>query len=182
MNEHIKEIAMRLRGLRDVLDLEPQEVAVVCGISVEQYELCESGTVDIPVGMLYSISKHYQVEMSALLFGEEPHMDSYFLTRKNAGATVQRRKAYKYQSLAAGFAKRKADPFLVKVSSNDNAIALNSHEGQEFTMVVGGRMLAVVDGKELTLEEGDCLYFDSNKLHGFKALDGEDLTFLSVII
>ncbi|MFI3286202.1 MAG: XRE family transcriptional regulator [Rikenellaceae bacterium] len=182
MNEHIKEIALRLRGLRDVLDLEVPEVAQICGVSTEQYEIYESGTVDIPVGLLYSISKHYSVEMSALLFGEEPHMDSYFLTRKDTGATVQRHKAYKYQSLAAGFAKRNANPFMVKVAPNEGDITLNTHEGQEFTMVIEGRMLAVIDGKELILEEGDSLFFDSLHPHGFKALDGKSLKFLSVII
>ncbi len=183
MNEHIKEIALRLSGLRDVLDLEIAEVAQVCGVSQEQYELYESGTVDIPVGMLYSISKRYNVEMSALLFGEEPHMDSYFLTRKGTGAAVKRSKAYKYRSLAAGFAQRKADPFLVKVAPNDDeSIHLNSHEGQEFNMVLEGRMSMVVDGKELILEEGDSIYFDSTRPHGFKALDGKTIKLLAIII
>ena len=35
-------------------------------------------------------------------------MNSYFLTRKGKGASVQRTQAYKYQSLAAGFMNRKA--------------------------------------------------------------------------
>ncbi len=183
MNEHIKEIALRLRGLRDVLEVEATEVADLCNISIEQYELYESGEVDIPVGILYSISKHYDIEINALLFGEEPHMDSYFLTRKGKGAAVKRSKAYKYQSLAAGFAKRRANPFMVKVSPNESdAITLNSHEGQEFNMVVEGRMLINIDGRELILEEGDSIYFDSMRPHGFKSLDGKTLKFLALIL
>ncbi len=183
MNEHIKEIALRLKGLRDVLDLDTQELAQVCGISVEQYEKYESGSVDIPVGMLYGISKRYEIEMSALMFGEEPHMGSYFITRKGTGAAVKRRKAYKYQSLAAGFANRKADPFLIKVEPNDCEIAsLNSHEGQEFSMVIEGRMMIVIDGKELILEEGDSIYFDSMRPHLLKALDNKTLKLLTEII
>lgn len=183
MNEHIKEIALRLRGLRDVLDLELSDIAAVSGVSTEQYELYESGTVDIPVGMLYSISKHYNIEVNALLFGEEPHMASYFLTRKGTGAAVKRSKAYKYQALAAGFANRKATPFLVKVApNNSDTVSVNSHEGQEFIIVQDGRMLVHIDDKQLILEEGDSLYFDSTRAHGFKALDGKTLKFLSVVI
>ncbi len=183
MNEHIKEIALRLRGLRDVLDLETSEVAQACGMSVEQYELYESGEIDIPVGVLYSISKRYNIEMSTLMFGEEPHMGSYFITRKGAGATVKRRKAYKYQSLAAGFANRRANPFLVKVAPNDSDIAtFNSHEGQEFSMVLDGRLLINIDGKELILEEGDSIYFDSTRPHLLKALDDKNLKLITVII
>lgn len=183
MNKHIKEIALRLKGLRDVLDVGEAEMAEVCGVSVEQYNLYESGEIDIPVGVLYSISKHYKVEMSALLFGEEPHMSSYFLTRKGPGAAVRRSKAYKYQSLAAGFARRKANPFLVKVVPSDSdTVHLNSHEGQEFNMVLEGKMMLTIDGKELILEEGDSIYFDSMRPHGMKALDGKNLKILAIII
>ncbi|MFR9523006.1 MAG: cupin domain-containing protein [Rikenellaceae bacterium] len=183
MNENIKEIAQRLCGLRDALDLEVGEIAAVCGVTTEQYEQYESGHVDIPVGMLYSISKHYNVEMSTLLFGQEPHMGSYFLTRKGTGAAVKRSEAYKYQSLAAGFAKRKANPFLVQVEPNDSdTVTLNSHQGEEFNMVLEGRMAVTIDGKELILDQGDSIYFDSNLPHGFKALDGKTIKFLTVII
>ncbi len=183
MNEHIKDIALRLKGLRDALDLERSEVAEVCGVTAEQIELYESGTTDIPVGMLYSISKHYNIEMSTLMFGQEPHMSSYFLTRKGTGAAVNRREAYKYQSLAAGFASRKANPFLVQVMPSNNDIASsNSHEGQEFSMVLEGRMLIIIDGKELVLEEGDSIYFDSERPHMLKALDDKTLTLLTIII
>lgn len=183
MNEHIREIAQRLVGLRDVLELETTDVATVCGVSVEEYERYESGQVDIPVGMLYNISKHYDVEINALLFGEEPHMSSYFLTRKGTGAAVKRSKAYKYQSLAAGFAQRKSNPFLVKISPNDSdTITLNSHEGQEFNFVLEGRMMIQINGKQLIMEEGDSIYFDSTAPHGFKALDGKTIKLLVVII
>ena len=37
MNEQIKQIAERLRGLRDVLDLTPEEVAENCQLTVEAY-------------------------------------------------------------------------------------------------------------------------------------------------
>ncbi len=183
MNEHIKEIAMRLEGLRDVLEISTEEMAQSCGITREQYETYESGEVDIPVGVLYSVSKHYGVEMSALMFGQEAHMASYFLTRKGTGAAVKRTKAYKYQSLAAGFADRKANPFLVKIAPSDNDhMTLNSHEGEEFNMVLEGRMKLVIDGKELILEEGDSVYFDSTRPHGMQALDGKKIKMLAIII
>ena len=49
MNEQIKQIAERLRGLRDVLDLTPEEVAENCQLSVEAYLEMESGNKDISV-------------------------------------------------------------------------------------------------------------------------------------
>ncbi len=183
MNDQIMQIAQRLIGLRDVLELEVTDVAATCGISAKEYESYETGEVDIPVSTLHRISQMYKIELSALMFGDEPHMQSYFLTRKGKGAAVERSKAYKYQSLAAGFAHRKADPFLVKVAPSDSdEVHLNSHHGQEFNMVIEGRMRLVIGEKELVLEEGDSIYFDASRLHGMKALDGKTLKFLAMII
>ncbi len=183
MNEQIKQIAQRIVGLRDVLELDIADVAASCGITPQEYETYETGSVDIPVSMLHCISQKYNIELSALMFGDEPHMQSYFLTRKGKGAAVERTKAYKYQSLAAGFAHRKADPFLVKVEPTDcDEVHLNSHHGQEFNMVVEGRMRLVIGEKELILEEGDSIYFDASRQHGMKALDGKTLKFLAMII
>ena len=181
MNE-IKQIAERLKGLRDALELSEKEMASVCGISEEEYAAYESGEKDIPVSALHCIANKYGVELTSLLFGEEARMNAYFLTRKGQGMSVERTKAYKYQSLAGGFKNRKADPFIVSVEPNDKPISQNSHSGQEFNMVLEGRLLLNMNGKELTLEEGDSIYFDSNLPHGMKALDGKTVKFLAIII
>ncbi|MCD7710234.1 MAG: cupin domain-containing protein [Porphyromonadaceae bacterium] len=183
MNEQIKQIAARLKGLREVLDLTTDEVAAVCGIGTEEYMRLESGEVDIPVSVLYQISTRYKIDLSALMFGEEPHMESYFLTRKGKGVSVQRTQAYQYQSLAAGFMHRKADPFIVTVEPHkeDTPIFLNMHSGQEFNYVLKGRMLLQLGSKALILNEGDSLFFDSTRPHGMKALDGESVQFLAII-
>ena len=115
MSEEIKQIAERLVGLRDALDLKPEEIAAACHVDLDTYLGYESGQKDIPVSFLHQIARHYGVELPALMFGYEPRMNAYFLTRKDKGVAVERTKAYKYQSLAAGFANRKADPFMVTV-------------------------------------------------------------------
>ena len=184
MNEQIKQIAERLRGLRDVLDLTPDEVAEVCGISVDKYLDMESGAKDISVSALQQIARKYDVSLDVLMFGEEPKMSSYFLTRKGAGVSVERTKAYKYEALASGFRRRKADPFIVTVEPKPEGtpLYLNSHQGQEFNMVMEGRLLLKVDDKEIILCEGDSLYFDATKPHGMMALDGKTVKFLAVIM
>lgn len=184
MNDQIRQIAERLAGLRDALEIAPEEMAKVCNLTPEQYLILESGTVDISVSLLHQISQAYGVELTTLMFGDEPKMSSYFVTRKGKGVAVERTKAYKYQSLAAGFAGRKADPFMVTVhpSPDDAPIYLNSHFGQEYNMILSGRMLLQINNKELILEEGDSIYFNSELPHGMKALDGEKVEFLAIIL
>lgn len=184
MNEQIKQIAERLAGLRDALEISPEEMAKVCNLTPEAYLELESGKVDISVSILHQISQTYGVELTTLMFGDEPKMSSYFITRKGKGVAVERTKAYKYQSLAAGFAGRKADPFLVSVhpKPDEEPIYLNSHPGQEYNLVLRGRMMLQINGKDLILEEGDSIYFNSELPHGMKALDGEKVIFLAIIL
>ena len=184
MDEQIKQIAERLRGLRDALELSPEEVAKACQLSTEEYLQMESGTVDISVSVLHQIAQTYGVELTTLMFGDEPKMSSYFVTRKNKGVAVERVKAYKYQSLAAGFAHRKGNPFLVTVHPKPEGTPIyrNTHTGQEFNYLLQVRMLIEVNGKQLILEEGDSIYFDSEQPHGMMALDGEKVCFLAIIL
>lgn len=184
MNEQIKQIAERLAGLRDALEITPEEMAEACNLTADEYLKLESGTVDISVSILHQVSQAFGIELTTLMFGDEPKMNSYFVTRKGKGIAVERTKAYKYQSLAAGFTHRKADPFLVTVhpKPDDEPLYLNSHSGQEFNLILKGRMLFHINGKDLILEEGDSVYFNSELPHGMKALDGEKVRFLAIIL
>lgn len=184
MCDPIKSIANRLRGLREVLELSAQEVAESCHLRVEEYMALESGESDISVNVLQTIARRYGISLDVLMFGEEPKMNAYFITRAGAGVSVERRKAYKYEALASGFRDRKADPFIVTVepAPADAPMHLNSHEGQEMNYVLEGRLLLSLNGKELVLNVGDSLYFDSSLPHGMKALDGRPVRFLAIII
>ncbi|HKM93933.1 MAG TPA: cupin domain-containing protein [Prolixibacteraceae bacterium] len=183
MNQQIQEIAERLRGLRDLLSISVDDMAQACNVTNDEYLSFESGENDIPIAALDSISRKYKIELTALLFGNEPKMKTYYLTRAGQGTAMERTKAYKYKLLASGFIGRKADPFIVTVepSPNNVPIHLNSHEGQEFNLVLEGKMLLSIDGHELTLNPGDSLYFDATLMHGMKALDNEAVKFLAII-
>ena len=184
MCDPIKSIANRLRGLREVLELSAQEVAESCHLRVEEYMALESGESDISVNVLQTIARRYGISLDVLMFGEEPKMNAYFPTRAGPGVSVARRKAYKYEALASGFRDRKADPFIVTVepAPTDAPMHLNSHEGQEMNYVLEGRLLLSLNGKELVLNVGDSLYFDSSLPHGMKALDGRPVRFLAIIM
>ena len=183
MDEQIKQIGERLRGLRHVLDISVEEIAALCGITVDRYEKMENGETELSVANLQKIAKKYGISLDVLMFGEEPKMSSYFLTRKGQGKSVERRKAYQYESLASGFRGRKADPFIVTVEPKDaNAPKeMNSHSGQEFNMVLEGTMELTIGTKSLVLNEGDSIYFDATHPHGMRTLNDKPVRFLAII-
>jgi quercetin dioxygenase-like cupin family protein len=184
MDEQLRQIGERLQGLREVLDLTAQEVADTVGISLEKYEKIEAGELDITISNLMKIAHKYGVSTEELIFAESPHMKSYFVVRKGQGMSIERTKAYKYQSLVGGFVNHKADVFIVTVEPKPEAhtIYKNSHPGQEFNLILEGTMELYIGGKTMILEEGDSIYFDSTKPHGMKAVGDKAVKFLAFTV
>lgn len=182
MNTQIKQIAERLRGLRDALNLTIGQAAEKCDVSEADYARFESGASDIPMSFICNIAQTFDIETNALISGTDPHSLGYFVTRKGTGTSVERTKAYKYHALAAGFRHAMVEPFEVTVEHNNLAIQLNTHQGQEFVFVINGTLLINIASSDLVLNEGDSIYFDASKPHGMNALVGESVKFIAVLV
>lgn len=184
MSEQIKQIAMRIKELREIYGLTIEELAQELNLSTEVYRTYEEGETDIPVSVLYGIANRFNVELTAILTGDEPKLRLYSLVRKGEGIKVDRRKEYGYQSLAYNFVHKKAEPFLVSVEPGpaETPIAQNAHLGQEFNYVLEGTLMVSIGGHEIVLEEGDSLFYDSSNKHGMKALNNKPAKFLAVIM
>lgn len=183
MERQIIEIADRLKGMRESLEISPERAAMTCDVPVTDYLKFESGESDIPVSILHRMARHFDFDITTLLTGEEPHVHNYSLTRKGKGVSVQRRRNYNYESLAANFMNRKADPYFVIVEpKEDPEISLNSHPGQEFNYVIEGLLKIVIGNNELILNPGDSVYFDSAIPHGMQAMNGRVARFVAVVL
>jgi transcriptional regulator with XRE-family HTH domain len=184
MTDQLKQIASRLKELREVSGVTAESLAIELEIPLETYKEYESGNCDIPVSLLYEIANKFNVELTAILTGENPRLHTYALVRKGKGASVERRKSYSYQSLAYNFVRKRAEPMLVTVEpkSPDAVTELNAHPGQEFDYVLEGSLKVVVGESELVLNEGDSIYFDSHCPHSMAALNGKQARFLAVIL
>ncbi|TKG92002.1 cupin domain-containing protein [Puteibacter caeruleilacunae] len=180
--EKIKAIASRMKVLRQICDCTVEKICSVLSVDKETYLSYEAGSVDIPIGFLYSFANYFNVELVALLTGDEPKLHDFSIVRAGKGLEVERNKPYKYTNLAYNFQGKKAEPFMVTVLPNDDELEQRSHEGQEINYVVEGKLLIKIEDHEVVLEEGDCLYFHCSKKHGMKALDGKAAKFLAIII
>jgi mannose-6-phosphate isomerase-like protein (cupin superfamily) len=183
MEHQITEIADRLRAMRESLEITPEKAAQTCDMQVEAYLEYESGEKDIPVSILHRMARHFGFDITTLLTGETPHVHTFALTRKGKGVSVKRRQSYNYESLAANFINRKADPYFVIVEpKEDPEVSFNSHPGQEFNYVLEGQLKICIGENELILNPGDSVYFDSSILHGMQAMNGRVARFLAVVL
>lgn len=177
-----KEIATRLLGLRDAVDLSAEELAESVGVTAEDVLRYESGESDIAVSYLTDVARVCGVDLTALLSGGDAHLQDCSIVRKGEGLSVERRKDYDYWSLASRFTHRKVEPFLVRVPPKSEAdLHCNVHQGQEFIYVIEGRLEARLGSKVHVLEAGDSMYFSSQIPHALRGLDDKEVVFLDVI-
>lgn len=180
--EKIQDVAERLHGLRDALELTTAEVAETCGIDEATYKSYESGQHDIPISFIQTLADKYGVQVPELLFGMTPKMSSYYVTRAGKGSSVERTKAYSYQSLAEGFNNRVMHPFLVTIDPENNKITHpNAHTGQEFNYVLEGTMEFHIGANAITLNPGDSIIYSALQPHYMKALNNQKVVFLTII-
>lgn len=184
MQQKIREIASRVRELRELSEISVEQMAESLNVPILSYQRYENGSEDIPASILYKIAADLQVDMGLLLTGEAPRMHIFTVTRKGKGVDVERRKQYSYQNLAANFIHKKAEPFMVTVDPKPDTSQpkKNAHPGQEFNFVLEGRLKIYIHKNEIELEAGDSIYFDANYEHAMEALDGQPAKFLAIIL
>ena len=177
-----KEIAARLRGLRDAMDWSEETLAGKVNVSAAQVRDYESGGMEIPVSFLTDVAHAAGVSLTELITGADAHLHNYAITPKGQGLSVRRRKDYDYWSLAARMDNRIMEPFLVRVPPKDQKdLTWNFHNGQEFIYILEGRLELWLNDKAHVLEPGDSIIFDSRIPHALRGLDNKDALFLDVL-
>ena len=183
VSDQVRQIAQRVKELREISDLTVAEVASKVELSPEEYEAYESGRVDMSISLLIKLSELYGVDTTTLLTGQAPRLSVCALTRRNMGTTVKRAKHYIYKNLAYNFNHRKIEPLLVTVEPGTNAdMESNSHEGHEFDYVLQGALRLKVGDQDMILNEGDSAYYDSIHPHAMQASGDETCVFLAMVI
>jgi transcriptional regulator with XRE-family HTH domain len=185
MEEKIVEIAERIRGMRDILEISVAEMAQETGVSTEEYVEYEEGRKDFNFTFLYKVASRFNIDLTELMTGSSPRLSDFTIVRKNEGLPIERRKGFQYKSLAHKFKNRNAEVFMVLAKYDKESasapITLNSHEGQEFDYIVEGSMKICIGTHEEYLNEGDIVYYDATIGHGMVAYK-TDCKFLAVII
>ena len=176
------EIAARIRELRESSETSAETAAFHLKLDFSDYQNYESGTMDVPISVLYGIAGIFKVDMTDLMTGKSPNLQQYCVVRDGDGPEIERFPGYKFQSLAFDFQSRQFEPLLVTLdpSKNEN-IGLVKHPGQEFNFVFSGRVRVILGGKSVDLAKGDSIYFDPTIPHGHLALDDANASFLTVI-
>lgn len=180
MNEKLIQISRRIRELRDILGISEFSMAQKMEIPYETYVKYEDGTLDIPISILFEIASQLNIDLTVLLTGESPRMDTHCLVRANNGVNVERFPGYRFSSLAFNFKNREMEPFLVVIDPEDEPAPLVIHSGQEFNYILEGCVRIKIGKNSFDLNAGDSIYFNPHLPHSQAAV-GSTAKFLTVI-
>ena len=186
LNFKIQEMAHRIRELREIENYTIAEMAMKTGVSEQEYIDCELGRSDLNFAFLYRCALAFGVDVSEIIEGSRPNLNSFTVTRRGQGQRIEEAHDMVYYNLAASFRNRIAEPLYVHAEYSPEAehedIKLTSHQGQELDIVIEGQLKVQVGEHISVLNPGDSIYYDSGTPHGMTASGGRDCLFYAIVL
>ncbi len=182
MNEQIKDIGLRLRCLREDMEITAEDMAAKLEVDLDSYLAYESGEMDFSFSLIYNAADILGVDVLDLISGSAPTLSMCCMVKKGKGYSVKRDEEYDYKHLAYTFRNKKAEPFLVTITPDGKPPVMHGHEGQEFNYVISGKMMLYIGDISYELSKGDSIYFDSSVPHAEVALGDKEAQFIAVVI
>lgn len=172
----MKEISERIKQVRVDKGITLMQLSRKTGLSksyLSQIENCEKNP---PITTLAKVAFGLDYDVVSLLTGEESNKKEKKISLVKA--TARRKIAhpnnefgYVYEALIQGKSDNLIEGYMVTIGSQTME-GPPSHEGQELVFVLEGRQEFFYDGKSYIIEPGDCVYFDSDRPHYARSLDG----------
>ena len=182
----LSEVATRIKELREIMGFSTASMAKKTDVEEDKYVTYESGKVDIPFSFIHKCALALKVDMTDLLEGSSAKLSTYTVTRKGQGQGTAKEDGIDISNLAPKFKDKLAEPYYVTYeysqSQQNKPIHLTTHSGQEFDLVLSGKLKVQVGDHVEVLGEGDSIYYNSSMPHGMIAVDGKDCTFVAVVM
>ena len=186
LDQKIKEMAGRIRELREIEGLSIKDMAEKTGVSEAEYLACEKGDSDLNFTFIYRCANALNVNVTEIIEGYSPKLKGYTLTRHGNGQKISQAHGMTYFNLAYAFQNRIAEPLYVRSAyseENENKeIELTTHAGQECDIVVDGYLKVQIGDHQEVLGPGDSIYYDSDTPHGMIAVNGRDCIFYAIVL
>ncbi|MBQ7725881.1 MAG: AMP-binding protein [Clostridia bacterium] len=186
LDRKIAEIAGRIKELREIENLTVAQMADKTGVTEEEYLACERGESDLNFAFIYRCAQAFHVDVTDMIEGKSPTLQSYTITRAGRGQLIERAHGMIYYNLAPNFRKRIAEPLFVRSVYSGEAqgkpIPVTSHAGQECDIVLEGKLKIQIGDHYEILGPGDSVYYDSSTPHGMIAVDGQDCLLYAIVL
>ncbi len=156
----------RIRIFREKHELGREDLADRSGLDLAFITALEEEDVYPSLGPLIKIARSLGVRLGTFMDDEE-NVDPLIIRNSEREEALTMRPgghcdpALSFHSLGKGKTDRHMEPFFIQIRPENCEHKLSSHEGEEFIVVVSGRVKLVHGRNEHILEPGDSLYFNS---------------------
>ncbi|MGD8562110.1 MAG: XRE family transcriptional regulator [Desulfarculaceae bacterium] len=179
-----EEIGKKIREIRLSKGKTLEDIAEKTQFSRGYLSKIENSKKGPPVSSLIRIAKALEVSISEI-FGETAEADSISLVKKSERKIIARsgtQFGYNYQALAYKYHNRHMDPYLlVRPPHHKKDLCAFKHRGEEIMFVLEGKLEFIYGENKYLVEQGDCVYFDSNIEHYANNIGDTDVKTLMVI-
>ncbi len=176
-------IGEKLKTLRQQKKLTLKDVATRTGFSVALLSQIENNNISPPISTLSKLTKVFDVKIGSLFEEGEPRfvvMRRYGKPVPVAHPIMNVKNAHFWVPNIHGMKNRKMTPYLITLTADNQGNSISGREGESFIHVVKGRFEISLDGIDVTLEEGDSLYFDTSMAQVYRLKEGTEATILEV--
>lgn len=173
-------VGPNLRQLRLAKGLTMDRLAGQSELTRGYISLVERGLKIPSIAALLRLADALDVNMAYLFDPNSAPAPRYTIFRQQdqqAMATMDG--AFGLSALAAGRTGKMMEPFLLRPPLKSAPRA--SHSGEEMLFVVSGRIAIKLDGEEIPMEKGDCLYFSGETPHEVRSLGRQKAEVLVVV-
>ena len=164
---NLVELSQRIKQRRLDLGRSLEEVAVEAGQTRSWLSKVENFRITPSLPALARVAEALSITLATLLEGLDAK-PQIVLTRKQDRRVIERdpqNSDITYHALTSGRANRRMNPFLLEVPPAGGRTISRPHEGEEFLIVLNGKVTLEYGNETFSLNEGDSLYFDAEKPH-----------------
>ncbi len=166
-------LGKRVKKYRENLGLSQEQLASNTGLTESYIQDVECGDIYPPIGQIIKLSRALGQRVGTFMddqFQPDPIVvrgDNRMEDTSSKGAEGN----YHYYHLGKGKTDRHMEPMFIRIDENE-VKSLSSHEGEEFIVVVSGKILLKYGKQETILSAGDSVYYNSVVPHFIGAIDG----------
>jgi transcriptional regulator with XRE-family HTH domain len=159
-----EKLGTRIRTYRERLGLSPEDLAKNAGLDLVLLNSIENNKAYPAIGVLVKLSRALGQRLGT--FMDDQFIDDPLIVRAGerkedtSGSTGAGPDHARYYALGRGKTDRHMDPFYIEFHGNGEK-QLSSHEGEEFIIVVSGKIELIYGQRTFTLGPGDSMYYNS---------------------
>ena len=155
-------IGERIRNLRQLSNLTQEELAERANLTKGFISQIERDLTSISLDSLIQILAALDENISE--FFQEPPQEK-IVYRGNDRVAIEKEKIEKFELLVPGSTNRRLEPILLTLRQGQATPKEKPHEGEEFGLLLRGRVNLRFGKEILKLKKGECFYLSAEKEH-----------------